>query len=517
MLVVSLLPDELEGAKLYGRTQVSGRQQKLLGAYRLYVNGKAAGIGPGRGDCSLAYAQDERLCLEYDMIDLTEHLQRAQLNSSAGSGKLAIGIQSYHSGGDGGGVQLQLNLETASGMVVLGTNASWQVHDATDYFGPFSTTGGYGAPRENQNASAYPGSWHLPGYTPSPARSPWVTAEVHPSFPTNVTAKLTLPLSIETDQTIPVVMKIKDGGSEPFYFFDQRTEQMGGIHLEVPPPAGRSAEFKYLELTLSEELAGEYGTGALLYPMRTGNHYRYIFSLDPTIVSIFDIHEYALYRYGTIRFCNKTITDQDGLRCDGSPGHEDPAKTVAGGCVSAAEHEIVTLQCPAWANPKINTITNVTFASFGTPSGACHTDGEPPSFAINTSCHASNSLAVFEKMCVGKKKCTFTVDGKLFEGCDKCLPDGDPCHNVVKRLDLAISCEPKGAVATADARAVTPEVPMSLTSWRVAYPWSETDSSFSSSDTMLTKVYKLCRNTLKVTSLDTTTDSNTRERLPCKC
>ena len=48
------------------------------------------------------------------------------------------------------------------------------------------------------------------------------------------------------------------------------------------------------------------------------------------------------------------------------------------------------------------------------------------------------------------------------------------------------------------------------------YPWSESDFGFSSSDSMLTKVYDLCANTLRVTSLDTTTDSNPRERLPCE-
>eukprot|EP01047_Picozoa_sp_COSAG01_P044884 COSAG01_NODE_4090_length_5360_cov_26.230184_4_plen_253_part_00 len=53
---------------------------------------------------------------------------------------------------------------------------------------------------------------------------------------------------------------------------------------------------------------------------------------------------------------------------------------------------------------------------------------------------------------------------------------------------------------------------MNLTSWSVRYPFFEEDSEFSSSDTMLTKVYNLCRNTLRRTSLDTWTDSNTRER-----
>lgn len=58
------------------------------------------------------------------------------------------------------------------------------------------------------------------------------------------------------------------------------------------------------------------------------------------------------------------------------------------------------------------------------------------------------------------------------------------------------------------------EMPFALSAWTVAYPWTETDSHFTSSNDMLNRVYELCRNTLRVTSLDTTTDSNTRERLP---
>ena len=38
--------------------------------------------------------------------------------------------------------------------------------------------------------------------------------------------------------------------------------------------------------------------------------------------------------------------------------------------------------------------------------------------------------------------------------------------------------------------------------------------AFNSSNAMLNKVWELCKNTVKVTSLDTTTDSNTREKLP---
>jgi hypothetical protein len=104
----------------------------------------------------------------------------------------------------------------------------------------------------------------------------------------------------------------------------------------------------------------------------------------------------------------------------------------------------------------------------------------------------------------------------MFKGCANCLPDGDPCHHVVKRLDLAVGCAPspsRSVVAVPSTRKVPAFV---LTSWTVRYPWSEADFDFSSSDLMLTSVYSLCANTLRVTSLDTTTDSNTRERLPCE-
>jgi alpha-L-rhamnosidase len=57
-------------------------------------------------------------------------------------------------------------------------------------------------------------------------------------------------------------------------------------------------------------------------------------------------------------------------------------------------------------------------------------------------------------------------------------------------------------------------LPFELTAWQVHYPWSEDDSFFTSSDAGLDNIWNLCRNTLRVTSLDTTTDSNTRERRP---
>ena len=58
------------------------------------------------------------------------------------------------------------------------------------------------------------------------------------------------------------------------------------------------------------------------------------------------------------------------------------------------------------------------------------------------------------------------------------------------------------------------ELPFNFSRWVVKYPFNSTESSFASSSPMLNNVWKLCRDTLLHTSLDTFTDSNTRERLP---
>jgi alpha-L-rhamnosidase len=61
------------------------------------------------------------------------------------------------------------------------------------------------------------------------------------------------------------------------------------------------------------------------------------------------------------------------------------------------------------------------------------------------------------------------------------------------------------------------DLDLDLTAWVVSYPWSDASGdvgSFNSSNSMLNSVWQLCANTAKVTSLDTTTDSNTREKLP---
>nr|XP_010910613.2 beta-galactosidase [Elaeis guineensis] len=71
-------------------------------------------------------------------------------------------------------------------------------------------------------------------------------------------------------------------------------------------------------------------------------------------------------------------------------------------------------------------MTNINFASFGTPQGV------HGSFSEGT-CHASHSYDAFKKNCVGQQWCSVTVSSEMF--------GGDPCPGTMKKLAVEAVCE----------------------------------------------------------------------------
>ncbi|WOK97445.1 beta-galactosidase 15 isoform X1 [Canna indica] len=69
-------------------------------------------------------------------------------------------------------------------------------------------------------------------------------------------------------------------------------------------------------------------------------------------------------------------------------------------------------------------ISDITFASYGTPTGSCQT------FSLGT-CHAPSSLSVVTEACQGRNNCTISVSNLTF---------GDPCRGVVKALVVEAKC-----------------------------------------------------------------------------
>jgi len=239
-------------------------------------------------------------------------------------------------------------------------------------------------------------------------------------------------------------------------------------------------------------------------------------------------------------------------------------------CGIGPENSNLELSC--WNN---SVISDITFASFGTPSGTC------PNNLVKGSCDASSSLDAVKKACVGKTSCSVPATNDFF--------GGDPCVNTPKQLGVQLKCPgtppppppppssptafiadfgkefqggliltvPNGVAGTVvsiscgeklinngtaidyvwgwqftwtlrDGAQVLEqhkymecrwaylefavETQFTLSAWRVNYPWVESDSSFTSDNATLNAVYDLCRYTLYSASLDTYTDSNTRER-----
>ncbi|XP_030507420.2 beta-galactosidase 9-like [Cannabis sativa] len=71
------------------------------------------------------------------------------------------------------------------------------------------------------------------------------------------------------------------------------------------------------------------------------------------------------------------------------------------------------------------TISSIEFASYGTPQGSCQ------KFALGK-CHASNSLAIVSKACIGRKSCSVEISNLAF--------GGDPCRRVIKTLAVGAIC-----------------------------------------------------------------------------
>ncbi|MCU0661384.1 MAG: carbohydrate-binding protein [Myxococcota bacterium] len=111
---------------------------------------------------------------------------------------------------------------------------------------------------------------------------------------------------------------------------------------------------------------------------------------------------------------NKTVPGQCGCGVpEGSCGG-------ASNCVEVAENQTASLACPAG-----QTIASLSFASYGTPTGAC-----PGGFALS-SCHAASSLDKVKASCLAKPSCSVVAGNGVF---------GDPCGGTFKKLAIVYAC-----------------------------------------------------------------------------
>lgn len=386
-----MLRGDVASAAVFVSANQDGSLQKLLSAYRLYVNGVVVAVGPGRSDMANSWSNHSI----YDSVDVTLHLQAAwRANPNAAS--VTFALQCYHHDDASAAMLLQAQVTYAGGekeLHTIASDASWLGFDATPIYAPSGGMGGDvsqsstdNQPAENIDASLMDAvaGWQSGSFTPGAG---WA-----PSAPRTYTSppqpKMTLPVSF-IPRLKPVEVTMLAAGH---WFVDFGTEIMAGLTMNV---IGGTKGVK-MNIKLSEELLCKGCTSAkcntcnyndttkaVLFPMRTNNKYEETWTLGDGVSTI-ENHEYKLFRYGEI-----------------------------------------TLE------------TNVSS-----------------------------------------------------------IVDGD---------DAAARAAIIGAMS------------FDLSAWVVRYPWSTAsgdEGHFNSSNAMLNKVWELCKNTVKVTSLDSATDSNTREKLP---
>ena len=162
----------------YGASIPSGgsSQARLLGAYKLHVNGIVVGVGPGR-----RVNQTQGV----DAIDILSALRPGDAN--------AVGIQGFHTSrfkNDDPRLLFLLKLEYTDGTSqTVGSGAGCQALAADHIFNPDSSQGAWaggkcagptcsGMPQENLKLQHYPFGWSSPGF----AGTGWSAATVAKPF-----------------------------------------------------------------------------------------------------------------------------------------------------------------------------------------------------------------------------------------------------------------------------------------------------------------------------------------------
>ena len=263
----------------------SGPQEKLLGAYRLYVNGNVLGLGPGRGEHATNMPGRPVM---FDIYDLTNIISTSQT--------LKIGIQCYHSDGkDQARVMAEIvKLDRDGSNVTISTNSSWLTFSADHIFRPSSISQAqqYDAPLENIDGSAYSAirDWTIL------KMNDWSHAIEKTSFPA-LMPKTTTPITFEQGLAPVKLVRVQSNR----FFIDFGEELMGGIRLEIHD--GIEKNFT-LQLKLSEEIVNET---SILFPMRTGNRYESMWIGNGSSSSyLMEHHEYMEFRYGELKIIDET-------------------------------------------------------------------------------------------------------------------------------------------------------------------------------------------------------------------
>lgn len=281
---------------------------KILGAYKLFVDGVAVGVGPGRSRCEPV---SQGACAPeqpFDGFDLTERLQ------TKARGMVDIGIHAYGTVQDHYSIrpkvlfQLVVRLVGSTAPLVLSSgDGTWEGLDAASLvYRPSSNSGGhfgqgywYYYPRENFDATCTVAA------PPAACTACWQKAVAASDFAAPLVPKATQPVSIVD---VPAVELTRMGAGH--YVFELAREIQGGLRLALLDGAPAAADGATARVLLSEQ---RYPNGTARVPMRTGATYDFSWRLRKGAPPL-EHHEYLNWRWGELRF-----SDADGAPIDLAP------------------------------------------------------------------------------------------------------------------------------------------------------------------------------------------------------
>eukprot|EP00039_Didymoeca_costata_P023297 m.6621 g.6621 ORF g.6621 m.6621 type:complete len:1050 (+) comp3560_c0_seq1:189-3338(+) len=445
---------------------------KILSGYKVWINNKLIGIGPGRSRCeykATCLRQPEHV---YDGFDVTMEVKEQLPNKPVDSVDIfAAGYGDWNAPTGAPRIIAELHIVMRDWItgeikyVQSMTNGSWDAMDVDDMYNPGANSGcsWYFYPKENINASRAPAGTPL---SPHPelqyTATAWEKASVVGSFPAPLVAKPVSPLMIS--QIPSTSVRVIQTGYNHF-FFDVGRNIQGGVRLSVSLPTASASS---VTVTVAEELVSNT---SIMFPPRTGTSPQTTWSLSPTTSQQSLEHfEYLEWRYGELQFGGSV-----GTSCGDHVNEESTAYISCEGS---------------------GVITNFSFASFGTSSGKC--DAGP--LALNASCNSPSTLQVLSAACVGKASCEIKVDRTLF--------GKDPCEKVPKWLTYNATCSnpqnPPKAISIED---------FNVSAWVIKAEYNEsTSASMATSNATLDAVWELCRYTIEAGPLDLYSDSNARQR-----
>ena len=322
--MVDLPPDrKIVAAAAYvsGANAPAGTSKTLM-AFKLYLNGRLIGVGPGRGEAPVFGGDGRFRSLPYRTFDVTEAVLA---NASSNKALLALsGIQcgcgghpptpgtSRSGAAQGASVLFELVLQFSDGgRLSVGSDASWSAKEADSFYNPGGWPGSGGSAglgesgNENLDGRNEVLGWNsaltLPPAPPgSTARWPWSPAVVVPPPVANQSFELHSKMAHDEeiiDMPEARAVPMKAAGS---FFVDFLTEFQGGLRLRVKD-GKLNATVKWA--------AGEQAT-ADANGWTLGNTWR----AGGTMTlrdgpQLLEMHKYIEFRYVTLQFSGSVPSD----------------------------------------------------------------------------------------------------------------------------------------------------------------------------------------------------------------